>query len=62
MLYDTRDSMPAADRERALFTTLRETMAHAVTRLPGWANRLRGIDPNSILSRDDLSALPITRK
>lgn len=62
MFYDDRDCAMPSDRDALLFTRLRELLSLAMTRSPGWAKRLSGIDPQAIVARDKLSALPVTRK
>jgi phenylacetate-CoA ligase len=55
---ETRDP---AERERAQFARVPETIAHAMT-APGWAKHLAGIDPKTVTSRAALAKLPVLRK
>jgi phenylacetate-CoA ligase len=62
MFYDHRDTQSASERETALFASLRELLALAKSQSSGWARRLEAVDPDAIVTRDDLSVLPIIRK
>jgi len=60
--FDALETRPAEARDAALRVALPALIAHAVANSPAMAMRLRGIDPASIRSRQDLAALPVLRK
>ena len=60
--FDDLETRPPEARDAALRVALPALIAHAVARSPAMAMRLRGIDPASIRSRQDLAALPVLRK
>jgi phenylacetate-CoA ligase len=62
MFYDDHECEAPAERDARLFKRLRELLSLAIARSPGWAKRLHGVDPQTIVARDNLSALPIIRK
>ena len=59
--YDTLETRPHASRETELFSRLPEILRKAME-APGYAERLRGIDPAQITSRAALATLPVLRK
>ena len=59
--YDARETRDPAERESDLFARLPAVIAAAM-RTPAYAERLRGVDPQAITSRDALALLPILRK
>jgi phenylacetate-CoA ligase len=59
--YDTRETRPRAEREADLFAHLPAVIAAAM-RAPAYAERLRGIDPRGVSSREALANLPVLRK
>ena len=60
--FDDLETRPAEARDAALRVALPALIAHAVASSPAMATRLRGVDPASVRSRDDLAALPVLRK
>ena len=60
--FDTLETRDPEAREAALFERLPGFLASAIAAAPGWRNRLSGIDPQAITSRDALAALPVLRK
>ena len=60
--FDDLETRPPEARDAALRVALPALIAHAVARSPAMAMRLRGVDPASVRSRDDLAALPVLRK
>ena len=59
--YDALETRDPAEREKDVFGHLPQQIAHAMT-APGWAARLKGIDPNAVTSRAALAKLPLLRK
>jgi phenylacetate-CoA ligase len=59
--FDALDAQDPSAREADLFHRLPDVLAAAV-KAPAYAERLRGIDPAAITSRDALAQLPILRK
>jgi phenylacetate-CoA ligase len=59
--YDNLETREPAMREADLFSRLPGVLRKAMT-APGYAERLRGIDPASITSRAALARLPLLRK
>jgi phenylacetate-CoA ligase len=60
--YDALETRSPEAREGALMARLPGLVAHAMSKAPGWAERLAGVDPQSISSRKALAALPVLRK
>ncbi len=60
--YDTRETLPADERERQLFDRLPGVLAAARDRAPAIAQQLQGIDPAALTSRDALARVPVLRK
>jgi hypothetical protein len=58
--YDALETRDAKSREEELFGRLPDLIALALS-APGWAERLSGVDPNRVTSREALAALPVTR-
>jgi phenylacetate-CoA ligase len=59
--YDWKETRDHAMREADLFSQLPDVLRRAME-APGYAERLRGIDPAGITSRAALATLPILRK
>ncbi len=59
--FDDRDTLDPAAREADLFRRLPEIVAAAM-RAPGYAERMQGVDPAAVTSREALAALPVLRK
>lgn len=59
--YDALETRSPAEREAELFTRLRGVLRKAME-APAYAERLGGIDPDSVTSRTALARLPILRK
>jgi phenylacetate-CoA ligase len=59
--YDPRETRSSAEREADLFARL-PAVLEAALRAPAYAERLRGIDPRAVTSREALAKLPILRK
>ena len=60
--YDSLETRPPAERERAQFVALREQIENARATAPYFARVLDGIDPRDIEDRAALARLPLTRK
>ena len=61
LYYDDLEIRDPDGREREQFVRLPDIVAGAMT-APGWARRLDGIDPTSVVSRGGLAKLPLLRK
>src|SRR5215213_461127 len=61
MPYNSREARSPAEREADLFARL-PAVLEAAMRAPAYAERLKGIDPRSIASREALARLPVLRK
>ncbi|HEV2604225.1 MAG TPA: AMP-binding protein [Microvirga sp.] len=59
--YDAHDTRAPAEREADLFRRLPAVIAAAL-QAPAYAERLQGVDPGSVTSREALARLPILRK
>src|ERR1700678_535349 len=59
--YDSLETRDHAMREAELFSRLPAILRKAME-APGYAERLRGIDPAAITSRAALATLPVLRK
>jgi phenylacetate-CoA ligase len=59
--YDTSETRAPATREAELFARL-PTILRGAMETPGYAERLRGIDPAQITDRAALATLPVLRK
>ena len=59
--YDAHDTRAPAEREADLFRSLPAVLAAAL-QAPAYAERLHGVDPASVTSREALARLPILRK
>lgn len=59
--YDALETRDPAEREKSLFARLPEILKAAI-RSPAYAERLKGIDPAGITSREALARLPALRK
>lgn len=60
--YDSRETRDPVERERELMTRLPSQIAHARAHAPAFAGLFKGIDPQSISTREALAELPVTRK
>ncbi|MEZ5650774.1 MAG: AMP-binding protein [Burkholderiaceae bacterium] len=60
--YDELETRSPEAREGALMARLPGLVRHAAGHAPGWAERLAGVDPESICSRKSLAGLPVLRK
>ena len=60
--FDEAETRDHAARERDLFVRLPEFLARAALTAPAWKQRLAGVDPASVNSRDALAKLPVLRK
>ncbi len=60
--FDTLETRLPAERENALLSDLPQQIAHAQAHTAAFAVILRGVDANSIQSREALARLPVTRK
>ncbi|MBL0405732.1 AMP-binding protein [Microvirga aerilata] len=58
---DALETRDPAEREASLFARLPEILKRAAA-APAYAERLRGIDPDTVTSREALARLPILRK
>jgi phenylacetate-CoA ligase len=59
--YDAKETRDPSMREAELFSRLPAILGKAME-APGYAERLRGIDPAAITSRSALATLPVLRK
>jgi phenylacetate-CoA ligase len=59
--YDAHDTRAPAEREADLFRRLPAVLAAALE-APAYAERLQGVDPASVTSREALARLPVLRK
>ena len=59
--FDNRDARDPAEREADLMARLPEAIAAAM-RAPAYAERLAGVDPRAVASREALARLPVLRK
>lgn len=60
--FDALETRASEERERELFARLPGFLKTAVLRMPGLAAWLQGIDPEKVVSREALAALPVLRK
>ncbi|MEY4212224.1 MAG: hypothetical protein RL458_449, partial [Pseudomonadota bacterium] len=60
--YDELETRTSEAREGALFARLPGLIAHAKAHAPGWAERLRSVEPGAIASRKALAQIPVLRK
>ncbi len=60
--FDELEVRPAEAREGALMARLPGLVAHAVEHANGWRQRLAGVKPGEIHSRNALAQLPVLRK
>ncbi len=60
--YDTLETRPPAEREKALMQALPQQVAHARENAPFFAGWLKDVDPAAITSRAALAELPVLRK
>ena len=60
--YDDLETRTSEAREGALFARLPGLIAHAKAHAPGWAERLRSVEPGAIASRKALAQIPVLRK
>src|SRR5438270_10935546 len=59
--YDALETRAPAEREAELFSRLPGVLRRAMA-APGYAERLKGVDPAEITSRTALASLPVLRK
>jgi len=62
VLYDALEDRAVDVREADLFKALTRQIAHAQQHAPAFAEVLQGVDASSIVSREALARLPVTRK
>ena len=62
VFYDDLETRSPEAREGALMARLPELVSHAISKAPGWAQILQGVDPQQISSRKALARLPVLRK
>ena len=60
--FDSLETRDREERERALFATLSAQIEHAKAHAPGFADRLRAVDPKTITDHAALAQLPLLRK
>ncbi|RAH99757.1 AMP-dependent synthetase [Acuticoccus sediminis] len=60
--YDERETRSPEARERALMDALRAQVRHAKIHSPHYRETLADVDPDTLLSREALSALPVLYK
>ena len=60
--FDQLETRQPAAREQALFAMLPGLIARSIASAPGWADHLKGIDPEAVTDRAALAALPVMRK
>ncbi|MEO3432507.1 AMP-binding protein [Inquilinus sp. CAU 1745] len=60
--YDELETRDPEVREAALMAALPGQIAHARTHAPAYARLLQAVDPEAIVSREALAALPVIRK
>src|SRR6188768_2054310 len=60
--FDNLETLPASEREAALFASLPDFLTEATQAAPGLAEWLTGVDLRQISSRDALTKLPVLRK
>jgi len=60
--FDSLEQRSAAVREAALLAALPLQIAHAMAQAPAFAERLKGVEASSIVTRQALAKLPVTRK
>jgi phenylacetate-CoA ligase len=60
--YDTLETRPTAEREKALMQALPLQIAHAKANAPFFATWLKDVDPAAVISRAALAKLPVLRK
>src|SRR4029453_8226770 len=60
--FDSLETRDPARRERALLVRLPVQIAHAREHAPAFARILADVDPASVVSREALAGIPVTRK
>ncbi|MEM6666558.1 MAG: phenylacetate--CoA ligase family protein [Pseudomonadota bacterium] len=60
--YDSKETQDPEAREASLMASLAPYLQDVVTWAPSWAEHLAGVDLASIVSRADLSNIPVMRK
>ena len=60
--FDSLETLPATEREAALFAALPDFLSEDTAAVPGLAQWLTGIDVRQISSREALAGLPVLRK
>ena len=60
--FDKNETRLPKDREADLFNKLPERLKFVIANSPGWANLLKGLDPDLVTDRKALADLPVLRK
>jgi phenylacetate-CoA ligase len=60
--YDSLETRDPELRERSQLSLLPDLVRRAINKAPGWARHLKGVDANSVSSREGLAKLPVLRK
>ncbi|MGA1519810.1 MAG: phenylacetate--CoA ligase family protein [Burkholderiaceae bacterium] len=60
--FDTRETLPTAQREAAQLAALPGHIDHAIRNSPAMAQWLQGVNPSAITTRAELATLPVLRK
>ena len=60
--YDSLETRDPEIREASQFSLLPDLIHRAVTKAPGWARHLAGVEPRVVTSREALAQLPVLRK
>ena len=60
--FDNLETRDPAQREASQLGLLPDLVRLAMTKAPGWAEQLKGVDPAAVNSREALAQLPVLRK
>jgi phenylacetate-CoA ligase len=60
--YDNLETRDPEAREASQLALLSSLVARAMSKAPGWARHLHGVEPREISSREALAKLPVLRK
>ncbi|MFZ1428657.1 MAG: AMP-binding protein [Geminicoccaceae bacterium] len=60
--YDRQEVRDPDERESSIFNALPGLIRHALDNAPFFSELLAGVDPDTIVSREDLARLPVIRK
>ncbi|MDQ6683634.1 MAG: AMP-binding protein [Pseudomonadota bacterium] len=60
--FDSLETRSVDEREAALLAAVQAQVAQAKANAPAWAERLNGVDPEAINSRQAIARLPVLRK